>query len=313
MQDLRRTLASIILAAPLAGCVQPGTCPPPDRVEDTVSLPAMPDDILAKDLADCRADPMYGCDPLCDELYYRAHAVHREFETCELLSDANGESVHFVAINRCVGGRRPAGYRPRPCNPAVGAYLAEQAALEAASVRAFRDLAADLTAHRAPAAFRRAALHAAHDEIRHARTCDALARRHAARPRYTRIAPAARRTLAELALDNAVEGCVRETFGAVVAGYQARVAADRAIRTAMRGIWRDEAEHAALSWRLHRWLAPRLAPSTRIAIADAMRAARAELADAPATASALCTTAGIPGVAATNALLARLDAHVWSS
>jgi hypothetical protein len=56
------------------------------------------------------------------------------------------------------------------------------------------------------------------------------------------------RSLEEMALENVVEGCVRETFGAVVAMIQAERAGDARVRRAMRRIARDETRHAELSW-----------------------------------------------------------------
>ena len=318
MKGLRRTLASIVLAAPLgAGCL-PGSCPPPKMTEETVPLPAMPDPTVMMDIADCQADPtnaMSGCFMLCSDIFFQQHGYHEDFDTCELLTDANGaQSVHYIAVSRCVGGRRPAGYRRgRPCGHPVGAYLAQQAELEAASVRAFEDLLADLVAHGAPIALRRATVRAAADEVRHARICDALARRHGVTPRYAPIAAARARMRRELAIDNAVEGCVRETFGATVAGYQARSASDPAIRSAMQRIWADEAKHAALSWRLHRWLAPQLSARDRRAVTSAALAARAELADAPAEHAELHRVAGLPEPAAARTMLAALDAQVWTA
>ena len=313
MRNLRRTLASIVLAAPIAGCL-PGSCPKVDPIDETVPVPAMPDAMTMMDLVSCRATPT-SCDALCEDIYKMRHPNEiRWISSCTLLTDSmtGAESVHYLANYQCIGGRRPAGYRRgRPCGHAVAAYLAQQAELEAASVHAFEDLLADLVAHDAPAALRRAARHAAADEVRHARLCDALARRHGMVPRYTSIPGAARRSRRELAIDNAVEGCMRETFGAAVAGYQARAAADPAIRVAMQSIWHDEARHAALSWRLHRWLAPRLDARERRAVADATAAARTELAGARAEAAEVCRVAGVPQPEVARAMLAALDAEVF--
>ena len=54
------------------------------------------------------------------------------------------------------------------------------------------------------------------------------------------------RMLVEVAMDNAAEGCVRETYGAAVAAFQGEWAQDRAVRRAMRAIADDEAEQASL-------------------------------------------------------------------
>jgi hypothetical protein len=62
------------------------------------------------------------------------------------------------------------------------------------------------------------------------------------------------RAVEEIARENAVEGCVRETVAALVACRQAREASDPHIRRAMRGIARDEVRHASLSWSVHDWI-----------------------------------------------------------
>jgi len=54
--------------------------------------------------------------------------------------------------------------------------------------------------------------------------------------------------LVDVALENAVEGCVRETYGALIATRQAEAASDPVVRRAMRKIAADETAHAALSW-----------------------------------------------------------------
>jgi hypothetical protein len=224
--------------------------------------------------------------------------------------------VSYDGLEYCVAGRRPARFvaTRRSCPPTTrtGAWLAEQAMLEAASVRAFADLLGDLTVHRAPRSLRRATVRAAGDEVRHAQACVRLARRHGARVRPVETPAAPRRSLRQLAIDNAVEGCVRETYGAVVAGYQARAAADPAIAAAMVDIARDEAAHARLAWCLHHWLAPRLSPTTRAEVATAAGVARAELrASAGSADKTLARVAGLPDPAVAHYMLDALDAAAW--
>jgi hypothetical protein len=70
----------------------------------------------------------------------------------------------------------------------------------------------------------------------------------------TRSGPEIR--LLEVAVENAVEGCVRETFGVAVAMIRAERAGDKQVRRAMRSIARDEMQHAELSWAVARWTSP---------------------------------------------------------
>src|SRR5207244_2173225 len=122
--------------------------------------------------------------------------------------------------------------------------------LEAASVPAFLLLARDLVVHGAPPALVQAALVAADDEVRHAATMAVLARAHGATPPAVELTPTPVRELRALALDNAIEGCVREAFAAACAAHQAGAAADPALRTALAAIAVDEARHAALAFAL---------------------------------------------------------------
>jgi len=305
---LRRMLASIVLSS-ASGCI--GSCPRAgDAIDETIPVPRMLDPNTQTDLDICHGNANE-CDPLCRDLVFLEEGTNAVITECTLTTDASGSEVaHAVGVvGPCAGGRRPVGYRHRrPCGTAVGAYLAEQAALEHASIRAFEDLLADLALHGAPAAMRRAAVRAAADEVRHAQVCHALACRHGVTPRHAPIAAAARRTRRELAVDNAVEGCVRETFGAVVAGYQAHAASDPAIRAAMSRVWRDEARHAELSWQLHRWLRPRLDATDNRAVADAVAATRAELAATPGEHPDVHRVAGVPSPTVANNLLAQLGA-----
>src|SRR5262245_10013390 len=98
------------------------------------------------------------------------------------------------------------------------------AELEAASVRAFEVLAAELEQYGAPQRLSEAARAAATDEVRHAASTAEWARALGANVAQVAVPARGVRSLAAIALDNAVEGCVRETFGAVIGAYQARAA-----------------------------------------------------------------------------------------
>jgi hypothetical protein len=86
------------------------------------------------------------------------------------------------------------------------------------------------------------------------------------------------RSLLEIALDNAREGCVRETFGALLATYQAAGAEDGHVRNVMAGIAADETRHAMLSWKLMAWLSPLLSEREQMHVDEAKAEAQAALA-----------------------------------
>jgi hypothetical protein len=165
-------------------------------------------------------------------------------------------------------GRRPAGLvqeRRREAR-SVGDVLAEAAYLEDASIDAFLDLALQVEAYDAPAALVTRLRRAAAEEVRHADVMAVLARAHGGSPRPVRVDPTGPRSLFSIALENAREGCVRETWGAACAVAQGQRAADREVRGAMQVIARDELGHAALSWDLAVWLDTRLTEEERRAV-----------------------------------------------
>ena len=160
----------------------------------------------------------------------------------------------------------------------TGDYLAACAHLEAVSVHAFERLAAELAAHGAPASLVAAATCAAGEEVRHTEVTAALARRFGAdvkRPSAPPRTPP--RSLFEVALENAVEGCVRETYGAALALVRAKRATDPEVRRALGDIAREECGHADLSWQIAAWAETRLGADERAKIASAMGEAVAGL------------------------------------
>jgi hypothetical protein len=177
------------------------------------------------------------------------------------------------------GGRRHATYEP-PAHDrvvAVGEWLARLAHLEAASVDAFRILCDDLMTHGAPAHLVAAAERSIADEMRHADLVGSFAGVHGGEVAAPAPARRTARTLFEVARENAVEGCVRETFGALVAMWQARTAKNAAFADAMRAIAEDEARHAALAWHIAAWAETQLTPEENARVREAAAAAEAEL------------------------------------
>jgi hypothetical protein len=155
----------------------------------------------------------------------------------------------------------------------VGGYLAGAAELEAASVTAFEFLADELQAHGAPANLIAAAHKSGRDERRHTRSISALAKRFGGEVLAPRVRPRRPRSLRAMAVENAVEGCVREAFGALVATYQAAHAGDPRVRRAMRGIAADETSHAALAFRVATWIEGHLDAAAARSVRTSMRKA----------------------------------------
>jgi hypothetical protein len=321
----------------------PGCLPPAPVVYDAaadapncayrVSLPCgLPPFVTTIDPVRCLM-PLDSCIQLCT-------GVAAPFLSCEV---ANGfgcddDAGAFVAADgapivvecdKCtIAGRRPPGLRgvrtlSRAAAPAgvraaghLGRFLARLAHLEAASVPAFTRLAGELAVLRAPAPLVQSARRAARDEARHARAMTALARHHGVEPPRVRlVAPRRPRTRAAVALDNAVEGCVRETFGALLAAWQATHALDARIATAMSRIALDEARHAALAWSIARWLEPRLDARAlrRLRAATRRAVARLHVAVRAPLALELTRDAGLPTRAQATRLLTQLEMSLWDT
>jgi len=109
------------------------------------------------------------------------------------------------------------------------------------------------------------------------------------------VLPRVDRSLEEVVRENVVEGCVRETYAALVAEHQSRTASHLPLRRAMKRIARDESRHAALAWSVHEWAMPRLDRRARARITGARAAAERELVATVANVSpVLSTVLGIP-------------------
>lgn len=149
----------------------------------------------------------------------------------------------------------------------VGEVFANRAYLEAVSVHAFARLERELAFHGAPPALLREARRARRDEARHTAMTTRLARRFGAAPTLP-VAPRtwALRSLFEVARENAIEGCVHETYGAVVGLIEANSSSDAEVRRAARSIAEDECRHAELALAIARWITPLLDSEERAEI-----------------------------------------------
>ena len=217
----------------------------------------------------------------------------------------------------CAVGRRVAGMTVERSSdlPAVADFFSRVAQLEAAAVVAFDCVAEELAHHGAPADLIADTRTAQADEVRHAELTVDLARRFGGQKLGMQAERFAPRPMFELAADNAVEGCVRETYGALVAHHQAATASDPAVAELMREIAADESNHAALSWRIAHWAESKLSEDERDQIAAMRRQAleelRAETRANPGHPD-LVGVAGLPSVEAAESMLLQLETLIAS-
>jgi hypothetical protein len=276
MPPTRPVALATLLPALLEGCLP--YCPGPSR-QDHTELVWVPEEMALED-----------CDALCAIERLSSYVVElEEVHSCERATDTELPSYprpeapgdvpiwcsYTAQVDEPCKGRAHATVVPPEPLPSQGPlrdWLARAAWEEAASVGAFRRLARELARHGAPAALVRRAREAALDEIGHARAMRDLLRGSVPRVRF---GPLPHRTLRALALENAVEGCLHETYAALVAHHQARLAAP-ALRPLFARIARDETAHGQWSWDLDSWLRTRLSPAEQDEV-DARRCEAAQV------------------------------------
>lgn len=268
-------------------------------------------------------DPNDSSDPALRELCLRrcsefGHSIMEVTPYCAFIPDRDSGTGDKLQCGMICAGRRVEGVRTDDsdepsgdgCDP-YGYFLAECARLEAIAVVAFEQLAVELARLGAPSDLVERATIAAEDERRHTAAMSSLANARGASERPFSFEPKSTRTLFDIALENRVEGCVRESFGATIAAYQARHAKDSALRAALPAIAAEELSHAEWSWDLDAWLRTQLSAAQCAALDEAQRNAIDALRP-ETTVPALVSLAGMPDALAANELVRELKASLWS-
>lgn len=264
----------------------------------------------------------YVNDPICASQCQDAGLYTQPYDgRCRVTGATNGSTATLAcSLTACpppTDGRRPEGYAlplPGPAQGAALSWLVASACIEHASVTAFRHLARELAVHGAPPALVERALAAAEDEVRHAAAKCELARRRGLEVTLPEVATPPVRDLAALARENAVEGCVRETWGALLATWQGARADDEFARASLDVIASDESRHAELAWDVDAWARSRLSADE----AEALDAARAEAVEAlgrealGAHDRTLREDFGAPGPSDVTRLFGAARAALWS-
>jgi hypothetical protein len=250
------------------------------------------------------------CAMICEQ------AVPFGFSSCSVGDqNAQGKIPVDCVYNTVCEGRRHACVTSRvEAAGSAAAWLVRAAHDEAASVHAFVALARELQAHGAPQELLAWVEAARRDEERHAEVVGRLARAYGGEPAEPVIEAVPVRELLAIAVENAVEGCVGETWAALMAAHQARAAAVGVVREVYAGIAVDEARHAELAWALDAWLMRQLNAGERAMVAAARAAAVRRLAAVLADSSdePALLALGVPGRARAQELVAGLDAALWS-
>ena len=262
-------------------------------------------------------------------IYYNAN-VHE----CKDNTDSKGTRAiicKFDVKKSCaVAGRRPAGLLEREVTAEfpvqevdtvqpsefeqAGAFFAELAYLEKAAVTAFVYLAMELEHYGAPDELIQLAKQGVKEELEHVELMKMLAKIYGAEPQKVAVEPFRLRPLVEIAEENAREGCIRETFGALLAMWQARHAEEEAVRRVMERISYEESLHGALSWKIDEWIQSKLTSDEKKrcqqAHQEALTIIQQELQQEQNP--ALIRYCGFPNREQSNLLYQQLKAELWS-
>jgi len=297
---------------PLCGCSLPGVVTNTDFFQGPPD--AGPGDAGEGDAGEETDAGAWRCEDECDEHHPNGNGT---LQGCSFTSAGGDAKVTCTYYVKCVG-RRPAEME-EPTLASVEAcdLLLATAMLEEASIAAFVRLARELAHHRAPTELVARAREAARDEVRHTHAMSALAVRFGAHSeRIPRTRAQQRRTprLVDILIENAVEGCVRETFGALMAHVQAQLASDPVVRRTMTEIAVDESRHAALAWAIDAWGSERVSARERRRIsaarAKAVRSLVREIEGGPREVEG--SELGLVGAIEARALAASLERHLWA-
>lgn len=332
--QLQRLLRGAVLSAmPLAAmtmaCGDP--CMGPETRKDTQSS-------ISKKLDASVAVPLSfeDCAKQCQNLIQQEKAqlgggTLENFKAtkCETKKDANDEgmidcdasytlvSQSYTGAPGCpVPGRMPAGlsvHKNADCNE-LGRYFAQMASMEEAAVTAFRYMVEELEAYNAPEEMLALARQAIDEEVEHAALARMLAEAYGGQPWQIEVEPFALRPLAEIALENAAEGCVNETFASACAMWQSEHAKEAAVREVMARIAYEESRHAELSWALDAWLMPQLSTEDqrRCQQAKADAVAQLEHSFSIGAPPAVRQEVGLPEPHQAAALFSQLRQTLWT-
>ncbi len=326
MKSLRSLLVeSVLLVSPttLAACGgggqepidaprEPTACVPQTLVHDE---PEPPSAELLELVRLCEMNEN-NCYNLCQAVLYRSMPIASQ-QSCKV---THSTTKHTIEVGYCPGsgaeGRRPAGLANarRRCPDPTSAHLARAAFYEAASIHAFVQLARELAHHRAPRSLIAAVRRSAAEEITHARIMATLARARGATPPPVVVSTPPFRSIEVIAVENAREGTVGETWSALTAVWQARHAPTPALRATYARIADDEIRHAEVALQIDAWARRRLRPAARRRIdAEQARAiAGLERTIRRPPPAAIIRDLGVPGAAAARRLFRQARPRLWA-
>ena len=150
-----------------------------------------------------------------------------------------------------------------------GGYFARLAQEEATAVFAFGELLEHLENWEAPTSLQDWCSRIIEEEKVHTLMMSGLAHRNGQQSALVQFPEVNRVSMREMAIHNALTGCIGETWSAVELCHQAEHAPK--YNGVFRRISKDETSHAEFSWALHDWLMSQLTEDEQTEVIEAMR------------------------------------------
>jgi hypothetical protein len=213
------------------------------------------------------------CTDICEDVSSYEGSMVEDIESCAFMLNFTELPADFfdwdanepVGTVECSGwlhyvcmGRRPLGHIESQLHiKDIGSHFACAAQLEAASITAFVQLARQLKGWEAPQGLVNRCLKAAQDEVVHTQILRRLALDCGAELEAP-INEDVSSNLLATAIHNATEGCVYETWAALIAAHQALHCTYPTLQKVYRRVAADETRHGQLAWDIHNWLMSQL-------------------------------------------------------
>ena len=150
-----------------------------------------------------------------------------------------------------------------------GGYFANLAQEEATAVFAFGELLEHLQRWQAPESLQDWCRKIIREERTHALMMSGLAHRNGQGSAVIQFPSVNQVSMKEMAIHNALTGCIGETWSAVLLRYQSEHAPK--YNGVFKRIAKDETSHAEFSWVLHEWLMSQLTQDEQTEVLEAMR------------------------------------------
>jgi hypothetical protein len=237
-----------------------GICMEPYNSENTWTVPA--DDFATYLDADGQLTTEQ-CFAICTDYFteYNWGGVIEYTSCVDDGSDDNGDqsiTCGYLLSPYCEGRKHNSIDAHLQVGNDIDSWFVRATQAEIGSVGAFLIMREELRKMGAPKNLISQCLTAAQDEIKHARMMHTVCVSLGQKATAPTIDCVPKRSYFSLAMENAIEGCIHESYAAIQALYQSQHAKTPELRELFTAIATDEIQHAQLSLQIHHWLMSKL-------------------------------------------------------